>query len=96
MAIASAQTESLRKHGKVNAGNGKNKRSSSLISDLTLDEGFEESEEVDQENIAETGSAAKRMRSEITRLRVENKELLSQQILRETEIRQEVSLEMAG
>jgi hypothetical protein len=55
----------------------------------------EESEhEVDDEERA-TGTGVKRMRLEINRLQDENQGLLSEQFSRETEIRMEVSLEMA-
>jgi septal ring factor EnvC (AmiA/AmiB activator) len=76
---------------------GKNKRSSSLISDVTLDSVVEgEDDFEDTEDLKMTFSACKRMRAEIDQLRCENKDLLLQQITRETEIRLEVSEEMAS
>merc|ERR1711871_1435845 len=73
---------------------GKNKRSSSLISDVTCDtalQNYHEGTEAELLNLP----IVKQLKAEITRLKEENEELIGNQWKRETEIRIEVSEEMA-
>ena len=73
---------------------GKNKRSSSLISDVTCDTILHNYHEGMEEEIMNL-PFVKQLKSEISRLKEENEELISNQWKRETEIRIEVSEEMA-
>jgi hypothetical protein len=73
---------------------GRNKRSSSLISDVTCDTTLHNYHEGTEEELMNL-PIVKQLRSEINRLKNENEELLNNQWKRETEIRIEVSEEMA-
>ena len=97
--IANTGTAALRQANKRSlqstAAVPRNKRSSSMISDTTsASTEYDEICYPDTDSVS--GSATKRLKVELDRLQSENKELLMQQISRETEIRLEVSQEMAA
>ena len=73
---------------------GKNKRSSSLISDVTCDSVLHNYHEGTEEELMNL-PIVRSMQAEIDKLRVENEELINSQWKRETDIRVEVSEEMA-